>query len=138
MARITVEDCIDKFPSRFELVLVASNRARKLHAGEKPTVEVDNDKNSVIALREIASETITTDQLKNDLVEEYQTNTFTEDEDINEEDINELEDNSDENRTEEKEEFVNLTDDSNNQVLEESNVEASKDNLENSSDEDKL
>ena len=44
MARITVEDCIDKFESRFELVLVASNRARKLHAGDAPTVEKDNDK----------------------------------------------------------------------------------------------
>ena len=53
MARITVEDCIDKFPSRFELVLVASNRARKLHSGDTPTVEKDNDKNTVIALREI-------------------------------------------------------------------------------------
>ena len=42
MARITVEDCIDKFPSRFELVLVASNRARKLYSGENPTVEIDN------------------------------------------------------------------------------------------------
>ena len=58
MARITVEDCIDKFDSRFELVLVASNRARKLHSGENPTVEKDNDKNTVIALREIADENI--------------------------------------------------------------------------------
>ena len=58
MARITVEDCIDKFPSRFELVLVASNRARKLHTGEDPTVEIDNDKNTVIALREIADDNI--------------------------------------------------------------------------------
>ena len=58
MARITVEDCIDKFDSRFELVLVASNRARKLHSGDSPTVEKDNDKNTVIALREIAEETI--------------------------------------------------------------------------------
>ena len=58
MARITVEDCIDKFDSRFELVLVASNRARKLHSGEEPTVERDNDKNTVIALREIADEKI--------------------------------------------------------------------------------
>ena len=73
MARITVEDCIDKFESRFELVLVASNRARKLHAGESPTVEIDNDKNTVIALREIAEETIAIDQMKNNLVEEYQT-----------------------------------------------------------------
>ena len=73
MARITVEDCIEKFESRFELVLVASNRARKLHSGENPTVERDNDKNTVIALREIAGESISVDQMKNDLVEEYQT-----------------------------------------------------------------
>tara|TARA_A100001015_G_scaffold178335_1_gene198275 strand:- start:617 stop:1036 length:420 start_codon:yes stop_codon:yes gene_type:complete len=91
MARITVEDCIDKFPSRFELVLVASNRARKLYSGENPTVDIDNDKNTVIALREIAEETLTTEQLKNDLIEEYQTNTFSEDEEVNE-----IEDNSDE------------------------------------------
>ena len=73
MARITVEDCIDKFQSRFELVLVASNRARKLHAGESPTVEIDNDKHTVIALREIAEESIDIDEMKNNLVEEYQT-----------------------------------------------------------------
>ncbi len=73
MARITVEDCIDKFESRFELVLVASNRARKLHSGDVPTVEKDNDKNTVIALREIADETLPIDSMKNSLVEEYQT-----------------------------------------------------------------
>ena len=84
MARITVEDCIDKFPSRFELVLVASNRARKLHAGETPTVEKDNDKNTVIALREIAQQTLTKDQLKNDLILEYQTATFSEDDEVKE------------------------------------------------------
>ena len=84
MARITVEDCIDKFPSRFELVLVASNRARKLHSGETPTLDKDNDKNTVIALREIAKETLTADELRNDLVEEYQTATFSEDEELNE------------------------------------------------------
>ncbi len=95
MARITVEDCIDKFPSRFELVLVASNRARKLYSGESPTVDVDNDKNTVLALREIAEETLTTEQLKNDLIEEYQTNTFSEDEDINE-----IEDNSEDSQSE--------------------------------------
>ena len=72
MARITVEDCIDKFESRFELVLVASNRARKLHTGEEPSVERDNDKNTVIALREIADETISAEVFKQDLVEEYQ------------------------------------------------------------------
>ena len=91
MARITVEDCIDKFPSRFELVLVASNRARKLYSGENPTVDRDNDKNTVIALREIASETLTTDKLKNNLIEEYQTNFITEDEELtNEQDENEI------------------------------------------------
>lgn len=72
MARITVEDCIDKFESRFELVLVAANRARKIHSGESPTVEKDNDKNTVIALREIADETLSVADLKENLVEEYQ------------------------------------------------------------------
>ena len=73
MARVTVEDCIDKFESRFELVLVASNRARKLHSGESPTVEKDNDKPTVIALREIADESVSVDSLKEKLIEEYQT-----------------------------------------------------------------
>ena len=95
MARITVEDCIDKFPSRFELVLVASNRARKLHSGESTTLEKDNDKNTVIALREIAEETITIDVLKNDLIEEYQTTTFTEDEELDEPEQNSSEKNED-------------------------------------------
>ena len=95
MARITVEDCIDKFPSRFELVLVASNRARKLHAGEDPTVDKDNDKNTVIALREIAQETISINQFQNDLIEEYQTATFTEDEDL--EEVSEIESSTENN-----------------------------------------
>ena len=136
MARITVEDCIDKFPSRFELVLVASNRARKLHSGENPTVEIDNDKNTVIALREIADETLTTDQLKNDLIEEYQTNTFSEDEDINE-----IEDNSGEGQLEvdeldvdEKQKYEENT----SQPAEETSFDTSQDNLENLSDEDKV
>ena len=73
MARITVEDCIDKFESRFELVLVASNRARKIHSGESPTVEKDNDKPSVIALREIAQDSLSIDSLKDKLIQEYQT-----------------------------------------------------------------
>ena len=73
MARITVEDCIDKFESRFELVLVASNRARKIHAGEIPSVEKDNDKPTVIALREIADESLSIDFLKDKLIQEYQT-----------------------------------------------------------------
>ena len=141
MARITVEDCIDKFPSRFELVLVASNRARKLYAGENPTVEIDNDKNTVIALREIADETLTVEKLKNDLIEEYQTSTFSEDEDINE-----IEDNSDETQSETNElQTSNLdtietdqNDENENQSLDETSIETSQDNLENSSDENKV
>ena len=136
MARITVEDCIDKFPSRFELVLVASNRARKLHAGEKPTVEIDNDKNTVIALREIAEETITSDQLKNELIQEYQTNTFSEDEDINE-----IEDNSDESQSEASESVIdeaNQEGENISESAEKTQIDISNDNLENSSDEDKV
>ena len=136
MARITVEDCIDKFPSRFELVLVASNRARKLYSGDNPTVEIDNDKNTVIALREIAEETLTTEQLKNDLIEEYQTNTFSEDEDIDE-----IEDNTSESQSEnnDSEADAAIQDDENvDQSIEEKLIETSEDNLENSSDEEKV
>ena len=136
MARITVEDCIDKFPSRFELVLVASNRARKLYSGDDPTVEIDNDKNTVIALREIAEETVTVDQLKNDLIEEYQTSTFIEDEDINE-----IEDNSDENQPKTTElDIKDIAEDEKTigQPLEETPIETSQDKFENSSDEDKV
>jgi len=82
MARITVEDCIDKFESRFELVLVASNRARKLHSGESPTVEKDNDKPTVIALREIADESVPVDTLKDRLIQEYQTVSPLDDEEL--------------------------------------------------------
>ena len=135
MARITVEDCIDKFPSRFELVLVASNRARKLYSGESPTVEIDNDKNTVIALREIAEETLTSEKLKNDLIEEYQVNTFSEDEEINE-----LEDNSDENQSEESEvnsDEKSQDDENLEQTSEETTIKTSQDNQENLSHEDK-
>ena len=58
MARVTVEDCIDKVDSPYELVLVAKERAVQLNSGLEPTIERDNDKNTVIALREIAGETI--------------------------------------------------------------------------------
>ena len=80
MARITVEDCIDKFPSRFELVLVASQRARNLHSGDNPTVDKDNDKNTVIALREIADSTISVEVMKENLIQEYQTVTISDEE----------------------------------------------------------
>ena len=83
MARITVEDCIDKFPSRFELILVASQRARKLHSGEAPTVEKDNDKHTVIALREIAETSIPVETMKENLIQEYQTVTLNDEEEEN-------------------------------------------------------
>ena len=135
MARITVEDCIDKFPSRFELVLVASNRARKLYTGDSPTVEIDNDKNTVIALREIAEETLTKEKLKNDLIKEYQTNTFGEDEDLNEIEDNTNEDQTDTNQIASE---ISSEDDITEDVsIEETPNETSQDNLENSSDEEK-
>ena len=83
MARITVEDCVDKFPSRFELVLVASQRARKLYSGDEPKVEKDNDKNTVIALREIADSAISVNDMKENLVTEYQTVTISDEESEN-------------------------------------------------------
>ena len=84
MARVTTEDCITSIPNRFQLVIYSCSRARELLSGNEANVAVDNDKQTVIALREIAEETITVENLKNDLIEEYQTTTFTEDEDINE------------------------------------------------------
>jgi DNA-directed RNA polymerase subunit omega len=67
MARVTVEDCIDKLPNRFELVLLSAHRARMVSQGAPLTIDRDNDKNPVVALREIADETID----KDDLREEY-------------------------------------------------------------------
>lgn len=64
MARVTVEDCEDKVDNRFDLVLLAARRARQVSAGAPITVERDNDKNPVVALREIAEETILADDLK--------------------------------------------------------------------------
>lgn len=68
MARVTVEDCVVKVPNRFELVLVAAQRARDISSGSKLTVERDNDKNPVVALREIADDTVPLDGLRNALV----------------------------------------------------------------------
>ncbi len=72
MARVTVEDCIDKVVNRFELVLVASQRARKIGSGAALTIERDNDKNPVVALREIADETVEVAELKEDLIRNNQ------------------------------------------------------------------
>lgn len=72
MARVTVEDCVDKVPNRFELVLLAAHRARELSAGAPLTIERDNDKNPVVALREIAEETLTAGQLRETAIERHQ------------------------------------------------------------------
>jgi DNA-directed RNA polymerase subunit omega len=74
MARVTVEDCVDKIPNRFELVLLAAHRARGLATGAAMTVEPDRDKNPVIALREIAEETITPDDTREGLIHSIQKN----------------------------------------------------------------
>ena len=72
MARVTVEDCVLKVPNRFELVLLAAQRARDVAAGAQITLERDNDKNPVVALREIADETISLDNLQNAVVKGMQ------------------------------------------------------------------
>ncbi|EEX15125.1 MAG: DNA-directed RNA polymerase subunit omega [Salipiger thiooxidans] len=73
MARVTVEDCVDKVPNRFELVMLAAHRAREVSAGSPITVDRDNDKNPVVALREIAEETQSADELRERLIESHQT-----------------------------------------------------------------
>jgi len=73
MARVTVEDCVDKVPNRFELVMLAAHRAREIAAGSPLTVDRDNDKNPVVSLREIAEETQSADALRERLIESYQT-----------------------------------------------------------------
>lgn len=72
MARVTVEDCIDKVGNRFELVLLAGHRARQVSSGAAITVDRDNDKNPVVALREIAEETLSPEDLYEDLIHSLQ------------------------------------------------------------------
>ncbi|MGO4914275.1 DNA-directed RNA polymerase subunit omega [Pseudogemmobacter sp. W21_MBD1_M6] len=73
MARVTVEDCVDKVPNRFELVMLAAHRAREITAGSAVTVDRDNDKNPVVSLREIADETQLADDLRERMIESHQT-----------------------------------------------------------------
>ena len=68
MARVTVEDCVQRVPNRFELVLLAAQRARNLSRGEELTVDRDDDKNPVVALREIAEQTVELPKLEQDLI----------------------------------------------------------------------
>ncbi len=72
MARVTVEDCVDKISNRFDLVLLAAQRARAISAGEQLAVERDNDKNPVVALREIADQKVVPDTLREDLIHSMQ------------------------------------------------------------------
>ena len=68
MARVTVEDCVERIPNRFELVMLAAKRSREIASGAALTVERDNDKNPVVSLREIADETVVLDELREELV----------------------------------------------------------------------
>src|SRR5262245_4249085 len=72
MARVTVEDCIEKVPNRFELVMLAAQRARKIGSGAPLLIDRDNDKNPVVALREIADEAIVAPELKEELIKNHQ------------------------------------------------------------------
>lgn len=82
MARVTIEDCTVKIPSRFELVVLAAQRAREISAGAKPAVERDNDKNPVVALREIAADAVTPDTLKELLLRKFRKHQNHEEEDM--------------------------------------------------------
>ncbi len=72
MARVTVEDCVDKIPNRFDLVLMAAQRARQISGGADLTIDRDRDKNPVVALREIADQTVSPEDLKEDLIHSLQ------------------------------------------------------------------
>lgn len=72
MARVTVEDCVDKIPNRFDLVLLAAQRARQISGGAELTIDRDRDKNPVVALREIAEETVRPDHLHEALISSLQ------------------------------------------------------------------
>ena len=72
MARVTVEDCVDKVPNRFDLVMLAAHRAREISTGSPLTIDRDNDKNPVVALREIAEEALSPDDLHEGLIASHQ------------------------------------------------------------------
>jgi DNA-directed RNA polymerase subunit omega len=79
MARVTVEDCVDKVPNRFRLVMLAAQRARELSVGAPITVDRDNDKNPVVALREIADQTVKVEDLEEDVIQGLQRHADTDD-----------------------------------------------------------
>jgi len=78
MARVTVEDCVDKIPNRFDLVMLAAQRAREISAGAQLAVERDNDKNPVVALREIADQVVDFETLRQSLISGLQKQSETE------------------------------------------------------------
>ncbi len=84
MARVTVEDCIDKVSNRFDLVLVAAQRARQISGGGELTIDRDRDKNPVVALREIAEETIYPDELQEAIVTGLQRVRIEDDDEVDE------------------------------------------------------
>jgi len=88
MARVTVEDCVDKIPNRFDLVLLAAQRAREISGGAEVTIDRDRDKNPVVALREIAEVTVRPKELKESLVQSLQN--FLPDEDDEADDVGSL------------------------------------------------
>jgi DNA-directed RNA polymerase subunit omega len=89
MARVTVEDCIKKVHNRFELVLLATRRARDLAHGAPPSVARDNDRNSVVALREIAEESVSLEKLRRSVVRDFSTNIIIDEDDHETDQMNE-------------------------------------------------
>ena len=85
MARITVEDCIEKVQNRFDLVVFAVQRGKEISAGDEITVERENDKNTVVSLREIAESTVDTEDIKENLIASMQKQIVEEDENVSEE-----------------------------------------------------
>ena len=84
MARVTVEDCVDKIPNRFDLVLLAAQRARQISGGAELTIDRDRDKNPVVALREIAEQTVKPEQLREALVSNLQRVQIDDDDEVDE------------------------------------------------------
>ncbi len=91
MARVTVEDCVEKVPNRFDLVLIAAGRAKALGAGAPLTVDRDNDKNTVVALREIEESTIDLNQVKDGIIIGMQKYVGAQENDVDTEEIKEVE-----------------------------------------------
>jgi len=87
MARVTVEDCIDKVPNRFELVLLSARRARAMSSGAALTIDRDNDKNPVVALREIAEEKVDCETLREDVIAGLQRHATSLTEDLTDDDV---------------------------------------------------